>query len=163
MADLQIEDAELVLHLSSVEKMEGLHGDVRVPLSSVTGAHSADDLWQELRGMRAPGTGVPGTLAVGTWRGGFGKDFAVVHGYGPGVVVEVDRRGVRSAACQHGGRGRDRDAPRDGGDGALAGHGRGAGVPRNPATIERTFQRSMPMYVAPGEPGGPSVSPYRVA
>jgi len=39
--------------------------------------------------MRAPGTGVPGTLAVGTWRGGFGKDFAVVHGHGPGVVVEV--------------------------------------------------------------------------
>jgi len=37
----------------------------------------------------APGTGVPGTLAVGTWRGGFGKDFAVVHGHGPGVVVEV--------------------------------------------------------------------------
>jgi hypothetical protein len=89
MAELQIEELELVLHLSSVEKMEGLHGDVRVPLSSVTGARSVDDLWQELRGMRAPGTGVPGTLAVGTWRGGFGKDFAVVHGHGPGVVVEV--------------------------------------------------------------------------
>ena len=89
MAELQIEDSELVLHLSSVEKMEGLHGDVRVPLSSVTAARSVDDLWQELRGMRAPGTGVPGTLAVGTWRGGFGKDFAVVHGHGPGVVVEV--------------------------------------------------------------------------
>ena len=89
MAELQIEDSELVLHLSSVEKMEGLHGDVRLPLSSVTSAHSVDDVWQELRGMRAPGTGVPGTLAVGTWRGGFGKDFAVVHGHGPGVVVEV--------------------------------------------------------------------------
>ncbi len=89
MAELQIEDPELVLRLSSVEKMEGLHGDVRVPLSAVTGARSVDDVWQELRGMRAPGTGVPGTLAVGTWRGGFGKDFAVVHGHGPGVVVEV--------------------------------------------------------------------------
>jgi len=89
MAELQIEDSELVLHLSSVEKMEGLHGDVRLSLSSVTAARSVDDVWQELRGMRAPGTGVPGTLAVGTWRGGFGKDFAVVHGHGPGVVVEV--------------------------------------------------------------------------
>src|SRR4051794_17445236 len=87
MAELQIEDAELVLHLSSVERMEGMHGDLRLPLSAVTGARSVDDLWQELRGMRAPGTGVPGTLAVGTWQGGFGKDFAVVHG--PGGVVEV--------------------------------------------------------------------------
>ena len=89
MAELQIQDSELVLHLSPVERMEGLHGDVRVPLSSVTAARSVDDLWQELRGMRALGTGAPGTLAVGTWRGGFGKDFAVVHGHGPGVVVEV--------------------------------------------------------------------------
>ena len=64
-----------------------------VPLSSVRGARSVDDMWQELRGMRAPGTGVPGTLAVGTWRGGFGKDFAVVHGHGPGLVVEVAGEG----------------------------------------------------------------------
>ena len=35
MAELQIEDSELVLHLSSVEKMEGLHGDLRVPLVAV--------------------------------------------------------------------------------------------------------------------------------
>jgi hypothetical protein len=163
MAELQIEDAELVLHLSSVEKMEGLHGDVRVPLSSVTGARSVDDLWQELRGMRAPGTGVPGTLAVGTWRGGFGKDFAVVARPRPGRGRGGRRRGVRAAAGQHGGRGRDRDPPHDGGDGALAGQGRGGGVPRNPATIARMFQRSIPMYVAPGDPGGPSVSPYRFA
>ena len=163
MAELQIEDAELVLHLSSVEKMEGLHGDVRVPLSSVTGARSVDDLWQELRGMRAPGTGVSGTLAVGTRRGGFGKDFAVVHGHGPGGGRGGRRRAVRAAAGQHGGRGRDRDAPRDRGGGALAGQGRGGGVPRNPATIARMFQRSIPMYVAPGDPGGPSVSPYRFA
>jgi len=45
--------------------------------------HEAEDViatWSRL---------APGTLAVGTWRGGFGKDFAVVHGHGPGVVVEV--------------------------------------------------------------------------
>ena len=42
-------------------------------------------------------------------------------------------------------------------------HAVGGGVPRNPATIARMFHRSMPIYVAPGEPGGPSVSPYRFA
>jgi hypothetical protein len=89
MAELQIEGTDLVLHLSGVEKAEGLHGDLRVPLGSVTGARAVDDLWEELRGMRAPGTGVPGTLAVGTWRGSFGKDFAVVHGHGPGIVVDL--------------------------------------------------------------------------
>ena len=50
-----------------------------------------DSAWDgELRGWRAPGTGVPNVIAVGTRRGGFGKDFAAVHGTGPAVVVELD-------------------------------------------------------------------------
>ena len=36
-----------------------------------------------------PGTGVPNVIAVGTRRGGFGKDFTATHGTGPGVVVEL--------------------------------------------------------------------------
>jgi hypothetical protein len=48
-----------------------------------------DDAWPELRGFRAPGTGLPDVIAVGTGRGSFGKDFAAVHGTGPAVVVEL--------------------------------------------------------------------------
>jgi hypothetical protein len=33
---------------------------------------------------------VPDVIAVGTRRGGFGKDFAAVHGKGPAVVVELE-------------------------------------------------------------------------
>ncbi len=49
-----------------------------------------DDAWPELRGIRAPGTGLPDVIAVGTRRGSFGKDFAAVHGKGPAVVVELE-------------------------------------------------------------------------
>jgi 2-methylcitrate dehydratase PrpD len=49
-----------------------------------------DDAWPELRGIRAPGTGIPGVIAVGTRRGSFGKDFAVVHGKEIAVVVDLD-------------------------------------------------------------------------
>ncbi len=48
------------------------------------------DAWPELRGIRAPGTGIPGVVAVGTRRGSFGKDFVAVHGKGSAVVVELD-------------------------------------------------------------------------
>jgi hypothetical protein len=89
MAELRVDGADLVLHMSAVEKAEGFHGDIRVPLSSVTSVRAVDDAWPELRGMRAPGTGVPSVVAVGTRRGGFGKDFAAVHGKGPAVVVEL--------------------------------------------------------------------------
>ena len=90
MADLEVEGNELVLHLRAIEKAEGAHGDIRLPLSAVTAVRSVDDPWPELRGIRAPGTGLPNVIAVGTRRGKFGKDFAAVHGKGPAVVVELE-------------------------------------------------------------------------
>jgi hypothetical protein len=89
VAELVIDGDELVLHLRAVEKAEGAHGDIRVPLSAVTAVRFVDDPWPELRGIRAPGTGLPNVIAVGTRRGAFGKDFAAVHGNGPAVVVEL--------------------------------------------------------------------------
>ena len=89
VADLTVDGNELVLHLHAVEKAEGFHSDIRVPLSAVDSVRAVDDAWPELRGIRAPGTGVPDVIAVGTRRGGFGKDFAAVHGGGQAVVVEL--------------------------------------------------------------------------
>ena len=37
MAELQVQGGELVLRLSGAEKAEGVHGDLRVPLSAVRG------------------------------------------------------------------------------------------------------------------------------
>jgi hypothetical protein len=90
MADLEVEGNELVLHLRAIEKAEGAHGDIRLPLSAVTAVRSVGDPWPELRGIRAPGTGLPNVIALGTRRGKFGKDFAAVHGKGPAVVVELE-------------------------------------------------------------------------
>ncbi len=92
MATLRVEGDELVLALSGIERLEAFWwGDVRVPRTAVTGVRAVADPWPELRGMRAPGTGWPGRIAVGTRRGSFGKDFAVVHGRGPAVVVELEQ------------------------------------------------------------------------
>ncbi len=76
--------------MRAIEKAEGVHGDIRVPLSAVRAVRSVDEPWPELRGIRAPGTGIPNVIAVGTRRGSFGKDFAAVHGKGHAVVVELD-------------------------------------------------------------------------
>ncbi len=76
--------------MSALEKVEGFHGSIRVPVSTVRQVRSVDDPWSELRGIRAPGTGVPGVIAVGTRRGGGIRDFAVVHGQGSALVVDMD-------------------------------------------------------------------------
>jgi len=90
MARLSVEGEELLLDLSGLEKLEGFHGNIRVPCSSVRSVRCTDDPWSELRGIRAPGTGLPGVIAVGTRRGSGIKDFAAVHGQGPAVVVELE-------------------------------------------------------------------------
>ncbi len=89
MALLEVDGDRLVLRLSTTENLESVHRDVVVPRSSVATVRVTEDVWSELRGIRAPGTGIPGVIAVGTRRGSFGKDFVVVHGKGRGVVVEL--------------------------------------------------------------------------
>jgi hypothetical protein len=90
MPRFEVDGSELVLRLSVLEKIEGAHGDIAVPLSGVDSVRAVESAWEELRGIRAHGTGVPGVIAVGTRRGGFGKDFAALHGRGPAVVVELE-------------------------------------------------------------------------
>lgn len=87
---LLVDGSDLLVKMSEVEKFEAMHADVRVPLTMVRTVRVVDDAWPELRGIRAPGTGIPGVIAVGTRRGSFGKDFAVVHGKEEAVVVELD-------------------------------------------------------------------------
>jgi hypothetical protein len=89
VASLIVDGADLVVEMSEFERVEALHGDVRVPLAAVQAVRIVDDAWPELRGIRAPGTGIPGVIAVGTRRGSFGKDFAAVHGRERAVVVDL--------------------------------------------------------------------------
>lgn len=90
MASLTVEGGRLLLRLRPLERLKSVHGDISVPLSAVRAIRVTEDVWAELQGIRAPGTGLPGVVAVGTRRGSFGKDFTAVHGRGRGVVVEID-------------------------------------------------------------------------
>lgn len=89
MAKFVVEGSDLVLELTALEKAEGFHKSIRVPLAAVAAVRAVDDPWAELRGIRAPGTGLPGVIAVGSRRGTDVHDFAAVHGKGPAVVVEL--------------------------------------------------------------------------
>lgn len=89
MAVLFPEDGDLVLRLSRLARLGGLHGDIRVPLSAVQEIAVTDRPFGELRGMRAPGTGWPRRIALGTWRHRGGKGFAAIYRGKPGVIVRL--------------------------------------------------------------------------
>ena len=89
MATLLIDDGDLVLRLSGWEKLGGLHGDIRVSRGAVEDVQVSRQPFGDLRGIRAPGTGLPRRIALGTWRHRGGKDFAALYGGKPGVIVHL--------------------------------------------------------------------------
>lgn len=90
MATLEVQRDELVVRLSALEQLAAFRRQVRVPLSALETVAADPDPWSCLRGMRAPGTGIPGVVAYGVRRmTGAAPDFAAVHGRGPAVRVEL--------------------------------------------------------------------------
>jgi hypothetical protein len=81
VAELRVEGGDLVLHLTGLEKVEGVHDDLRVPLSAVRGVEILDDAHAPV-GVHAGvkiGTRLPGVVEVGTVQGRTKRLFAAVH------------------------------------------------------------------------------------
>src|ERR1700733_9695562 len=90
MASLAIQGDEMIVRLSTLEKLAAFHGDVHIPLSAIETVSAESAPWSALRGVRIPGTGIPGLLAYGVRRlTGERPDFAALWGGGPAVRVEL--------------------------------------------------------------------------
>jgi hypothetical protein len=91
VAELSRDGDDLVVTLSTAEKAEAVHGDIRVPISSVRGVEVVDDVVHAVPGFKAVGAAWPGRFAIGTFRGDGRKTFAAVHHGTPGGVrVELE-------------------------------------------------------------------------
>jgi hypothetical protein len=89
MAELIIDNWDLVVRLTLSEKIWGLHGDIRVRLPSVTSVAADPAPWTSLRGWRMAGISFVGHAVYGTRRHGGGYDFCILHGHRPAVRVDV--------------------------------------------------------------------------
>ena len=89
MAKVRVIDEELILELSFWERVGALHSSPRVSLNAVTKVEFIDNLWSNkvLRGVRAPGTGIPYKVLLGTMRGREFRDFTAIKGRGAGVEI----------------------------------------------------------------------------
>jgi hypothetical protein len=89
MAKVRVIDEELILELSFWERVGALHSSPRVSLNAVTKLEFIDNLWSNkvLRGVRAPGTGIPYKVLLGTMRGREFRDFTAIKGRGAGVEI----------------------------------------------------------------------------
>lgn len=89
MATVKVVGEELLLELSFWERVGALHSSPRVSLSAITKIEFIENLWSKevLRGVRAPGTGIPYVVLLGTMRGRSYRDFTAIKGRGTGVEI----------------------------------------------------------------------------
>jgi hypothetical protein len=89
MARLMRNAEFLTLSLSFWEKLGAMHSDLVIPNLNVVSYEYVADVWEHLRGVRAPGTGFPGKIMLGTTRFRGGKDFCAIYKHNPGYIFEL--------------------------------------------------------------------------
>lgn len=90
MASILLHTDRLEIKLTAAEKMLARRSDsLVIPRDSIRSVALTDDPWIWVRGVRAPGTAVPLTLAIGQWKFHGGKDFLVLKGSRPAVVIDL--------------------------------------------------------------------------
>ena len=90
MAKVIEADGVVTLKLSRLEKIGGLHGDISVANSQLISKIEVPNPWTKeyLRGVRAPGTGIPYVILLGTMRFKGGKDFCAIYKRTPAMIYE---------------------------------------------------------------------------
>lgn len=86
-----IEQAEVMtLKLSPLEKIGAFHGDITIASNQLISKTEVSNPWTSkyLRGFRAPGTGIPYLILLGTMRFKSGKDFCAIYKRTPAVIYE---------------------------------------------------------------------------
>ncbi|WP_448627574.1 hypothetical protein [Geodermatophilus sp. URMC 64] len=89
MATLQRTDSALRLTFTRGEKIAGLVRDVEIPRSAVAAVSVETEPLTAVRGLRAPGLGLPGVRRIGTWRGHGTRTLVSVRRGQPAVRVEL--------------------------------------------------------------------------
>ena len=89
MAELIVDDEDLVVHLTLGEKIWSFHGNVRVRLSSIVSVAPDPKPWMGLRGWRMAGVSFVGRAVLGTRRHGDGLDFCILHRDRPAVRMDM--------------------------------------------------------------------------
>lgn len=80
----------LELRLTTAERLLAFHrSDVVIERASIRSATVTEDPWIWVRGIRAPGTAVPLTIAAGTWKFHGGKDFLLIKRTAAAVVIDL--------------------------------------------------------------------------
>ncbi|MER6910442.1 hypothetical protein ABT354_02015 [Streptomyces sp. NPDC000594] len=96
MALVSIDGNDLIVELEGLDKFWALKNRLAIPLAHVRGATSDPGIVREPKGLRAPGTHLPGVITAGTFHTDDGRVFWAVRDPAKAVVIELaDQRYAR--------------------------------------------------------------------
>lgn len=87
---LVVSGEKLIYSLSFLEKLGALRKSPKSLLKNIQEIRYIENPWSRevLRGLRAPGTGFPYVIMLGTMRHRKGKDFCVIYKKNPMILIE---------------------------------------------------------------------------
>lgn len=96
MARVDIDGGRLVIEMEGLDKLWSLKSRLEIPLANVRGATADPGMIKEPKGIRAPGTHVPGVITAGTFHIDGEQVFWDVRDPAKAVVIELaDERYAR--------------------------------------------------------------------
>jgi hypothetical protein len=90
MARVTIDGGDLVVEIEGLDKLWSLKSRLAIPLANVRGATADPGMVKEPKGLRAPGTHLPGVITAGTFHQDGERVFWDVRDGTRAVVIELD-------------------------------------------------------------------------
>jgi hypothetical protein len=90
VADVRIDGETLIIEMAGLDKLWALKSRLEIPLANVRGATADPGVVHERKGIRAPGTHLPGVITAGTFHVDGERVFWDVHDGSRAVVIELD-------------------------------------------------------------------------
>ena len=90
MANVRIVADTLTIDITGLDKIWALKHRLTFPLNAVRGATADAGILRQPKGLRLPGTHVPGLITAGTFRDDGERVFWDVHDASKAVVIELD-------------------------------------------------------------------------
>lgn len=96
MALISVDGDNLVVEIEGMDKLWSLKSRLTIPLANVRGATADPGIAAEPKGVRAPGTNVPGVITAGTFHQDGERVFWNVHHAARAIVIQLaDERYAR--------------------------------------------------------------------
>ncbi|MEU2674592.1 hypothetical protein ABZ622_38280 [Streptomyces sp. NPDC007164] len=96
MAQVSIDDGNLIVEIEGLDKLWAFRSRLTIPLAHVRGATADPGIAKEPKGLRSPGTHVPGIVTAGTFHVDGERVFWDVRNPAKAVVIQLtDERYAR--------------------------------------------------------------------